>query len=948
MTKNLNHSYRMAGVISAAFLFILPFANFQTPQVFSDLICGLSAYDANISMQNGIYKVMLIMAAMALWIIAYKTKKRQQGTHAGIILTDLSAIYLVTMVICTTWGLQIKPVMAAIFLTVAILSKSNPLEALAEMCLSYMATRAVVLVLTTIAALHGDFIQGEIGYISALTLTFPVYFVFTIGKQTKWQKSSEIRYKKCLSWICMGNILPILSPYYKTADGLETVINNPGFYVFVSVFMAVCIGINCKAKSAGILPGSTAMCYCLASSVSPLRTVPIDAWHHGEQMAAYFQILKGQQLYTDYFPASGCHPVLTGFIMDIFLDGTLTSYKTAQMILTFIFAAVISILVYRITNENIAFIIAVSAGLARYNRCHMVMLVALILLQPEIIQNSGKWMRTYIIGMLAAGLYYPTTAVALCIPCLPFFVASAADYIKNGIYRKQPIKEAIFWSITLAPCFASMPIMIRMARYILMQTSTSLMIEGMPIFNNVLSYNMSLSKMQDIKELLLLSERIFLLTAAVLIPIHVACVYFKKEGFFLSLKERQPFSLGISIASVFLPIYMQYTLIKADSNTLMARSFVGIYLSSVVLLCVTFAYNRDSLSATLQRAIKKWTILSLVLMAIVQFDCYFMDGISDSMKSVLFDACDTYEMYADLCTDDAKKNSKNTFLRINENDYPNVGRGYWTTQTKNQTDKDYLFLKETGLINEKIVNLPRTELVGLDMTCAALEQTSIARGYTSESFFVDKMLQEDAVFRYIEPIFNYYQRRMLKDAGYRELKNGYFVSEEMVEKHGLSGYIKENTYHKWYDLEFVPSALGKSIGSLNDRIEKKEELTQYSTYTERDGWVYIDIVLPETVRGTKVDLLYMAFDFIDNKKSFPRYYPDSNYNNRVTIHWDTKDVKNAGTIAARYGNGILLMQMGVLDEWLESDVTEIHIKIRNTASQGIGQLKEISSYTTIY
>ena len=88
--------------------------------------------------------------------------------------------------------------------------------------------------------------------------------------------------------------------------------------------------------------------YCM-----PIRVVPDDLWHHGEEVVAWQQVFEcGKTLYHDYMPASGLHPFVEGFYLNVILDKTAASIPEACALLMITIAILTIFLCYTVTRSR--------------------------------------------------------------------------------------------------------------------------------------------------------------------------------------------------------------------------------------------------------------------------------------------------------------------------------------------------------------------------------------------------------------------------------------------------------------------------------------------------------------------------------------------------------------------------------------------------------------------
>ncbi len=979
-----------------------------TDQEYSDIIYGLSALGTNKTGELNLFKGSLALACVVAGAAAILIQRKQKKTEELSESFGTAPVWIVCLIVMGTFfALNYEEmltyskllVMGLFYLAMWVLfrKKANLLSLMA-VCVYYTVTALMATVnfvcawLITDRKFPWDSMEQWQLYVVALV---PILALLVLWKFTK-KEGNDPLIKQSILW--MQTVIPLnlliwCKDRYLYEEEIVRLAYPATFYVLMGVLMGSLIlaalrrvlryDEQAEEGIASVISVALIVTvFAVNSYIVPAQIVPSDFWHHGEQISAWHQLTEwGQGLYTDFAPSSGLFALPIGFLM-MLLGGGANMYATAYSLVSLLFAVAIAVLMAKAAGKQYALPIALLSGLMVYNRGYFVLPYLLILTMPRLIERRSAWLKAWILLSLLAGLYYPTVGVALLAATLPFGIIQLVLFFKNGEFTAKK-RSPMFWITTglvFGICLASMVILLPMAKYILTLAGQSLEADSFTLLayteypDNFLP---SLSN-DKVRYLLYLIIRVFFAASTVVIPfvLLVLCLAAKGRKRFLT----SPLFLVLSASILFTVVFYSYSLVRADTGLLLARTGVTTVLITIYLIIGMAAFGKEHFT-TLSRTGMLGILLALL--TLVSAHCGTMQfpnvdisvsygGVYDDTSRLISVLEQTIEEDEDEesvveLTEEEKKaliDLSSAYIKIDEEitaKIPKLKDGFISKAALQGLMDTQQIIDTYGLSDEYFANLPRFYYSVLKVKAPFLDSTALTQSVASQKMVLEYYEKNPPIFAGLNMPGNYELLKWAEDHDYQVLNNGWWVSPEMVEKYGMQDIVvSERIFYGWNDYGKHANSFGRSIESLQEVFDVKQTVKLDAVYAvsglekTENGYVVTDpehavlqIDFAEPIDGKELDYIYLNISHDLKWNVEDTYLWDKILDRRIFLIWSGWDntYGDHRTAAMVLGNGELLVPIGLNTSWRYETQSGLQIKLSKQIPAGtVISLEELTLY----
>lgn len=707
---------------------------------------------------------------------------------------------------------------------------------------------------------------------------------------------------------------------YLYQDSIIRVRYATGYYVFfegliaVLFFILICHAIRYfREKKDDIICFVTPMIIFAYHSfcAAPMYAQP-DQHHHGEQMIPFNQIFEhGQSLYDTYTPVSGLFPFVNGFIQHGLLGGTVTDYAPAISITMVIFCFIIMFLICKHIGGSKALLFAVLFTLPCYNRQYMVLPALLLLTLPGLLKKPALWIFSYILTSFLSGLYYPLFGAAVMLALIPVCLWEI-----RALWEKSRRSKAAFLSISylilyvalFAVIACSIPMLFRMLKHTLTYSSQTILADGIALSNQTapdffLPY---LAGMPTLRLYLYMALRFLLPAIGIWLLLYFAYRALRKKDIYLSL---------LLVAGIItLVISYSYTLVRADVGKVLSRTgpiliaVIGMYLPVYLLS------HREILKE------KKSNLLAFGFCLSLPFIVYMQISQTKNPDLWVYPDGD-----AQLVMDDGSKlfayyTVPDTFLKSEDTDLAPryqalLGDGFMVADQVHYIKEYAQVVEKCEQVSEDVTYMALDGQGFFDylgITCYGTGYIPAARSLKAQQEIWDSDPENLPVVFYIQPEYDYYIFRFMMDAGYLYNHEDHaFYPPKLYDKlyaAGLaSGYDDYRNDCSPLDLGLSAASFGNSYDSfIKNNVLTSE--TDPSDIKELTGESYDAMYLEFAAKPA--DNLLVTISFTDTEGNSPQQYQTT----------------------CRYGDGKLLIPLGMNACWSLSDISSFTVSLTDTDS----------------
>jgi len=837
---------------------------------------------------------------------------------------------------------------------------------------SYYAVTGVSLVFVRLSAGHLT-TQVSKGYLWCTTALLVVGFLVI------WRVAG----KKYVDRIILGlqlllplNMLAYINDRYLYQDRVFIIRQSSGYYIVIFGLMLALYFVyyasirrTCRLKIEAvsgqlILLSSVVSIFLFNSFFLPARVVSTDLWHTGEQVVAWQQaVQRGAVLYGDFCPPSGLHPLVTGAILNILLDGTASSY-CAAIALQMVFTAAITIvlLYFCCEDKRLTLIIATLFGLTIYNRFYVLLPALLLLMLPKMAANRSVWCKTWILCCLAAGLYYPVYGVALLIGTLPFGIVQTAAFFRTGECR-QKIHRPLFWIgwiAALTPVVLCVPLLSRMVRYILLVSSQSILADGMALFVKNAGIGYLVFRVSF--------PAIFVLAALLCLQI-----YLTHTGTKLVSKFSSPAFFGLSAIPAVLLVSYTYSLVRANEGVILSRT-AGVLIPVGAMFFAVVLSNYGKLFMTPA----SWKALTGILLPIGLILLLFGGWI------ISFPNASTSAVGVGGLRYDSEKITANypvdgSFTLLTEEKIarvPRTGVGFMDTGNFDLLVGYADTIKKYGIEDENFVNMRRMFYYILNIRAPETDLTELMLSDKAQRALIQEYETDPPVVAHISSYNNYLVYRWMIENDYVLMEDGLYMPSSKVQSLGLQKYSAgtgiEGAVTEWgtgynlvinrlgpCQLQLTANSMGRSLDSLNwmfgSRLDLTENISEVSGVSQAGeeyivtgaGNASVRIDFDAAVAGMDYDYLYLD---IAASSSWAKTYNGSIFEDFFTyystnakmleyemkLYWCGSDglITDEKMFRFYLGDGRILIPLGARPDWLLEKNTSLTLVFPGNFAEG--------------
>ena len=327
--------------------------------------------------------------------------------------------------------------------------------------------------------------------------------------------------------------------------------------------------------------------------------VPDDLHHSAEEVISYQQIIgKGQKAYVDYSPVSGLFPTLIGAVLEG-CGGNITAFQIAHTLFMLGFAMLTMFLMTCHLENEKCLILAMLFSFPSYDRIVLVLASLLILLLPKLIKNRNLWLKIWIWVSFIGGLYYPSFGGAILLGTLPFGIVQLYKFIKDGELKTKlkSVKFYIGWIICLLPIVICIPLLLNMAKHILMYSSQTKLADGISVFGQTVpdTFMPYLSNFNMIRILIYYSIRYMIPVVCVWLFALLLAKTIKKG----KLKEELTSDRFLSLSSMLITLIISYasTIVRNDPGLIVSRATYIIIFAGMLYYFILNKYMEKNIPA---------------------------------------------------------------------------------------------------------------------------------------------------------------------------------------------------------------------------------------------------------------------------------------------------------------------------------------------------------------
>lgn len=687
---------------------------------------------------------------------------------------------------------------------------------------------------------------------------------------------------------------------------------------------------------------------------APMYAQP-DQHHHGEQMIPWNQIFEhGQTAYETYTPVSGLFPLVNGFIQHVLLDGTISDYAPAISITMVIFCILTMFLVYMHVGGSKALMFAVLFTLPCYNRQYMVLPLLLLLTLPKLIEKPLAWFFCYILGSFMAGLYYPLFGAAVLLAAFPLAIWQMVSLIKlkrknhiNKLPKAQSVAQIVVmknpgqtkqsilyftaYIILFVLIICSFPLLFRMLNHTLTYSSQTILADGIALSNQTAPENFLpyLAGHQTIRHYLYMALRFLLPAIAIWLLLYFICMMIRNhqklqdnqisQNDKILQKKQVIFNCLFLLAGIItLVISYTYTLVRADTGKLLSRTgpilatIIGIYLPVHLLSKKDYLF-KDSVVIGF--------CLSIPMLLYAQVSetknpdlWVYPDGESQMVMD------DGAKLFAYYTVPETFLKSEDTGLSKRYQEL--LGRGFMVADQIHYIEEYASVIEKCEKVSDDVSYMAfdgQGFFDYLGVKCYGTGYIPAARSLKAQQRIWNSNPDQLPVVFYIQPEYDYYIFRFMLDAGYVYCQNdNAFYPPDLYEKLLEAKLIIQSDD---YRQSTSPTDFGLSAASFGASYQSFLE-----NHVLQEG---VDIQTVKSIPKMSYDALYLEFDNQKLQALSHTLCENEPSNLLVSIEWsDTEGKKFEGSkVTCQYGNGKILIPIGMNACWLLSDIDSFTINL---------------------
>nr|WP_314044694.1 hypothetical protein [uncultured Leptotrichia sp.] len=771
-----------------------------------------------------------------------------------------------------------------------------------------------------------------------IDMVFPVSIILFIVLLIKLKKENFFNIEKKILFFQIPGpliLLSFLTNKYLLNGEIYKINKLTNYKVTIVILIVTLLFINIvqykrKKNNKLILFSSTIIIFILHYYSFPMSIHNGDFWHIGEITVPWQQIvIKKMELFKEYNGTSGLYGLILGFFQNVVLDGTALSFYSALSLTHIFWAVIIGSVCYFLVGD-FSLILAFFINIPEYDRPVLLLVTLLILMFPKLIKKRIIWLQIYILFSIIGFFYYPLNGVAFAIGLFPFFIVQLYCSIKEKMWRKE-MSSVFFWilNVILIISFINLyKLVIGMLKNIILLSSQTKLADGIAIYNySVPSYwFLKFIKSDILKKHVWYIFICSIIVSAVLIFWYLIYYYFQKyRNKKLILKLDSPIFLILSSASIILPVNYTYTLVRMDHESEYARtSYTMIVFVGFVLSILLYKYGKRLFSGNLK----------IIFIGLALGFTYLVNG--NVIGSEVEKLSRVYIVPDEF-----------TYIEGQKIGIPKLGKGFLKKDTLNSIEIIKYNIEKLAIKKDTFWPNLRRELFYIfdSKVPVKIDSMKLTKSLKSSKENI-KMLEKDppALITDMMNYESYYTYRWLLNHGYImyvDRGETFWVRPDIYEKKiGKLSEGRKNMFDIFpsQEIKKIPYSLGNSIKTLLPIFSEKKEINtenlnlrynqlekigknKFKIVDKTDPFFVID--LPKTVTGGEFDFILM--DLNSN-------YPLKKLENlKIQLFWGSKELplNENRTLRFDYGNGKLLIPVGIHPAWLSSNITKLRIDFDN-------------------
>lgn len=710
-----------------------------------------------------------------------------------------------------------------------------------------------------------------------------------------------------VQWIVLTLVVIFV---FNTIHSIKTNWSKPGFdnYITVGTIVNILFFTGFGTNSSAIISN--------------------DFHHPFENMIGYSQVFElGQKLYSEYIPVSGMFSVVEGFIHSKICGGVVSTINISHYLFILLICVAIGTLLKYQTSKYVGILLVHLSCFPEYNRIYFILPIMLLLTTKSIIQNSGLWLKLWIITGLVNGLYYPVYGAAACFCFLPLALVQAKDYWTN--LNSNCYKSPYFylgWIVTIVPVILCLPLLRGTFIHMMAMGSQTLYADGISRFAQTVPGWFFHYMSQFFTYILMYGFTFVVPSLLVVISFVYSFKLIKKP--LLSIENRIPYSF-LSVA-IMLLISFTYSSVRLDVNQLYNRSQASLYAGLFILIVLALRYYKD-----------RKLFLTLVVLAITTTVSGNYANISNRFNHKL-------ELVKQVPAD---------FIHINSQSTPEdkkLGTGFINKEI-------YTWIKNIKERSKLVQNEDSFGVVGNFGTYYTYEKPAVSviehytvKGYSAAKETADILRKTKAVALPGNNYSNYYLYNWMITSGEYiwDPVNKFFVPNK--ENKDVHIYNKSIPTAEVQNFGYGPSSFGLSYNSLKDIFDLKN--IEHKIIKNDSGF---DIHFSEYVNGEDVDYMYIDFKIEKDELSYSKYNMDGlikasksnpakffykktfNRDVQVEVTYDIEGDSSRPKIICAYSKGKILIPLGSGKNWLLNKHLKLSISVKKNGNILLANLNRV-------
>lgn len=727
-------------------------------------------------------------------------------------------------------------------------------------------------------------------------------------------------------------LLADLRNQYLFKDGIK-VINLPFSYSLIIIMIILTLLLLnyyiYKKNKKIVLYSSIITLFILHSYISPSLIYSGDPWHLGDELLAWHQIIdKKLIMYQDYNGNSGWYALVSGFFQNFVLPGKDLYFPLAHSLTSTFWAIIIGSLFYIIAGAELSLIISLFVSIPIYNRPLMMFSSFLILLIPKLICSRIKWLQMYILLSILSIFYYPLNGVALFLGCGIFALIQIYIIFEKREWKKS-IKDIQFWILNVI----LLVVISKLYKYIIPLIKNILLLSSQSkLADSIVVYGFSIPsawfmKYISNKELINKLWYTYLFTvilSVILWFIYILYFYLKidrKENFKQKIQKSEFFLLSSSI--IIIVVNYTFTILRIEPSFEYSRTTPTMVLfMGFVMTLFIYKYGINLFGKNIRN----------ILLGILIGFVYLIKGNSIGEEKIWLQ-----KFY--------KVPKKYTYINGKDIKISKLGEGFMPITLLESIKTIKNNVEKTVYNDEKFWINVRKEFVYIfdSKLPVKFETMKFTKSLKASKQNLDMLKKNPPIL--IMDIFDYESYYV-----YRWIVDNYLMYSDK----GEFFWIRKDRYQKVYgnledgkkkmldiypsqNIKKIPYSIGNSFSTLQKRFDfqeivefnnlkkaynQMEELTKNRLRISQTKDPFIIMDIPKKVSNEKMDFLLIKLT--SNRKL--KDLKDKN----IQIYWEAVDTpfSENRSVKFNYGNGNLLIPLGVHPAWLLTDKTRMIINFR--------------------